>query len=426
MQEQWLFVILMVMILISAFFSGSETSITALNPYRLHYLARKFRRAVYLVKLRERPDRLLGVILIGNTFANLAASSLATVIFLRWFGEKGVFLATLAMTFIVLIFAEITPKTMAVINPEKYALRSARVLYGLLRLIYPLVWVANTLSNALLKLLGAKIDRMQQQLLTRDEIKSIILSSTRTFSLSHQHMLEGVLDLDHTHVDDVMVPRRDMVAVDVQHPWQSIMESFQKAETAQVLICRNSTEQVIGYVLVQEILRLALSGSFNRSMLMRHIHPIKCIPEGTTLGKQLAQFKKDNQSLALVVDEYGDIQGMISMLDIIEEIMGEFAGSSSPLTEDITRQNDGSYLVAGNVLIRDLNRYLAWELPEEEDAKTLGGLLLERLEQLPDHPIGLRVSGMPMEIVSIEHHQIKQVRVMPFLRIYQHEVGTAL
>ncbi|MCP4322886.1 MAG: HlyC/CorC family transporter [Alteromonadales bacterium] len=411
---QMLFTILGILILISAYFSGSETGMMSLNRYRLRHLEKqKHRGAKRVSKLLDRPDRLIGLILIGNNLVNIAASAIATVIGLRLFGDMGILVATIALTLVILIFAEVTPKTLAALYPEKIAFPSSIVLSLLLKLLYPLVVIVNWITNGFLMLLGINAEQREQHSLSSEELRTVVNESGALLHQRDQDMLVSILDLEKVSVEDIMIPRSELVGIDVNDDWKTIQKQLTQANHTRVLLYRDNIDDVVGYIHARDALKLLSKSQFTKATLLRAVRELYFIPEGTPLNIQLLKFQHAKERLGLVVDEYGDIQGLVTLEDILEEIVGDFTTTMTPTTSDeVTLQPDGSYLVDGSASIRDINKEMSWQLPTD-GPKTLNGLIIEYLEDIPQSKISLRIAGYPVEIIDVADNMIKSVRVMP-------------
>jgi Mg2+/Co2+ transporter CorB len=409
-----LFTILGILILISAYFSGSETGMMSLNRYRLRHLEKeKHKGAKRVSKLLARPDRLIGLILIGNNLVNIAASAIATVIGLRLFGDMGILIATIALTLVILIFAEVTPKTLAALYPEKIAFPSSILLSLLLKILFPLVVVVNWITNGFLMLLGINAEQREQHSLSSEELRTVVNESGALLHQRDQDMLVSILDLEKVSVEDIMIPRSELVGIDVNDDWKVILKQLTQANHTRVLLYRDSIDDVVGYIHARDALKLLSKNQFSKATLLRAVRELYFIPEGTPLYIQLLKFQHAKERLGLVVDEYGDIQGLVTLEDILEEIVGDFTTTMTPTTSDeVTLQPDGSYLVDGSASIRDINKEMSWQLPTD-GPKTLNGLIIEYLEDIPQSNISLRIAGYPVEIIDVADNMIKSVRVMP-------------
>ncbi len=421
-----LLIALGVLIMLSAYFSSSETAMMSINRYRLKHLDNEGHRAARRVqRLLDRPDRLIGLILIGNNLVNIAASALATIICTRWFGESWAVIATtFGLTFILLIFAEVTPKTLAALYPEKVAFPSSVILTPLLVLMYPFVMFINGITNGILSLLKINPTDSNDTALSREELRTVVYEAGAMIPKRHQEMLVSILDLEKVTAEDIMVPRNEIVAIDINDEWKDIQKQLINAQHTRVLLYRDSIDDAVGFVHARDALRLLSKDQFTKASLLRAVREIYYTPESTPLHTLMYKFQAEKERIALVVDEYGDIMGLVTLEDILEEIIGDFTTSMVPdHSKETHTQQDGSVLVDGSANIRDLNKEMDWELPTE-GPKTLNGLILEYLEEIPEHKVSLRLAGYPIEILDISENMIKTVRVMP--NFYQPPSGNAV
>ncbi|MDE3273472.1 HlyC/CorC family transporter [Pseudoalteromonas sp. G4] len=410
-----LFIILGVLILLSAYFSSSETGMMSLNKYRLRHLEKEHHKGAKRVsELLQRPDRLIGLILIGNNLVNIAASSVATIIGIRLFGDViGIAVATFGLTFIILIFAEVTPKTLAALYPEKVAFPSSFILNILLKLLFPLVMLVNFITNGILKLFGISPEQIEEHSLSKEELKTVVNESAALLPERHQNMLVSILDLEQVKVEDVMVPRNEIVAIDINDDWKLIMRQLTHAQHTRVLLYRENIDDTVGFIHARDALRLLTKEQFTKATLLRAVREIYYIPEGTSLNVQLLKFQQAKERIGIVVDEYGDIQGLVTLEDILEEVVGDFTTSMTPtLSENVHPQQDGSFLVDGSANVRDLNKEMDWDFPID-GPKTLSGLIIEYLEDIPSEKVSMRIAGYPIEIVEVNENTIKLARIMP-------------
>ena len=408
-----LFLFLVILLMLSAFFSGSETGLMAINRYRLRHLARSGHRgATRVSRLLERPDRLIGLILLGNNFFNILASSLATIIAIRLMGEAGIALAALLLTIVLLIFGEVTPKTLAALHPERIAFPASVILAPLLKIFYPVVAGINAISNVLLKPLGISSDTATEQNLSVAELRTVVLEAGAMIPARHRKMLLSILDLEAITVDDIMVPRSEVEGVDLNEDWNEVMLQLKRAPYTRLVVYRDSIDHVVGFLHMRSVIGYLSRGSeFDREDLERLVEEPYFIPEGTQLQIQLLNFQQQQRRIGLVVDEYGVLQGLVTLEDILEEIVGEF--TTDPQTyvrRNIRRQADGSYLVDASVTVRSLNRSLSWNLPID-GPKTLNGLIMEALETIPESGTRLELAGHPIEIVKIAGNKVKTVLI---------------
>ena len=406
--------ILIALLIISAFFSSSETGMMSLNRYRLRHLAQNNHKgAMRAEKLLARPDRLLGLILIGNNLVNIMASAIATLLAMRLFGDVGVAIATLCLTVVLLIFSEVTPKTLAALYPERVAFPASFLLRPLMWLLYPAVWAINAISNGLLMLFRINPRGQEDNAISSEELRSIVNEAGALIPRRHQDMLLSILDLEKVTVDDIMVPRNEIYGIDVTQDWKTISRRLMQSPHTKVLLYRDNIDDALGFIHARDALRLLAKDEFSKASLMRALRELYYIPEATPLNVQLVKFQRNKERIGLIVDEYGDIQGLVTLDDILEEIVGEFTTTISPtLSDEIKPLDDGSYLIEGSANIRDINKELGWQLPCD-GPRSLNGLILEYLEEIPEANIGLRLLGYPLEILEVENNMIKLVRVLP-------------
>lgn len=412
-----LLIALGVLLLLSAFFSGSETGMMSVNRYRLRHLAQQGHSGAKRIQfLLERPDRLIGLILIGNNLVNIAASAIATILCLRWFGDAGIIIATFGMTLIVLVFAEVTPKTIAALHPERIATPSSFVIKPLLRVMYPLVAFINLITNSIIRLLGVNPNSPSRgDALSSDELRTIVNEASSMIPSSHQQMLLSILELEKVTVEDVMTPRADIAAIDVQDDVKSILKQLSQAQYTRILLYRNNIDDAIGFLHARDIMQLFTKNTYDldKSEIVRAAREIYYIPEGTPLNVQLLKFQRYKERIGLVVDEYGDIQGLVTLEDILEEIVGDFTTSILPdSTESTMVESDGSIIVEGVANLRDLNKEMNWNLPTD-GPKTVSGLIIETLGDIPQQPLCLRINGYAIEIIESGDNLVKQVRFLP-------------
>jgi len=411
-----IFATLGILIIFSAYFSGSETGIMSLNRYRLRHLEKQNHRGAKRVsKLLARPDRLIGLILIGNNRVNIAAGAIATVIGIRLFGDMGILIATITLTLIILIFAEVTPKTLAALYPEKIAFPSSIILSLLLKILFPFVVAVNWITNGLLMLIGISPEQRQEHSLSSEELRTVVNESGAMLAKRDQNMLVGILDLDKVTVEDIMIPRNELVGIDINDDWKKIQKQLTQSNHTRVLLYRDNMDDVVGYVHLRDALKLLFKNQFTKTTLIRAVKELYFIPEGTTLNVQLLKFQHAKERLGLVVDEYGDIQGLVTLEDILEEVVGDFTTTMERTTsEEVHVQPDGSYLVDGSATIRDINKEMTWAFPTD-GPKTLNGLIIEYLEDIPEANLSVRIAGYPLEIVDVSDNMIKTVRILPDL-----------
>ena len=388
----------------------------SLNRYRLRHLAKdKNQAAIRVEKLLNKPDKLIGLILIGNNLVNILASAIATIIGQRLFGDAGIAIATGVLTLVILIFAEVTPKTLAVLYPEKIAFPSSFILRPLQRLLSPIVWCINGISNGLLKIFGININHQNGDALSSDELRSVVNEAGTMIPEHHQQMLLSILELEKVTVDEIMVPRNEIAAIDINQDWDIILKQLKHRSHTMTLLYRNTIDDSIGFLHARDSLLILLKEEFTKTTLLRSVRELYFVPEGTPLNTQLIKFQQNKERIGLVVDEYGDIQGLVTLADILEEIVGDFTTTREPhSSEEIHKQQDDSYIIEGSLGIRDLNKEMGWTLPTD-GPRTLNGLILEHLETIPTSMVSTRISGYPMEIIEIENNMVKLVKIIPNL-----------
>ena len=409
-----LFGALVVLLILSAFFSSSETGLMTLNRYRLRHLARnKHGGAVRAQRLLQRPDRLIGLILLGNNFVNILASSLTTVIALRLGGETAIAIGAGLLTLVILIFAEVAPKTLAALHPERIAFPAAYVYQPLLKISYPLVWVINGLANAVLRLFGVHpLKDSEQQHLTREELRTLVHEAGSRLPKRHQAMLLGILDLEKVTVEDIMVPRNEIVGLDLEDDREQILEQMRHSAHGRLPVYKGDIDHVVGFINLRHVLHLVSQPDFDKDMLKRNLREPYFIPEGTPLTTQLLNFQRQERRIGLVVNEYGDIQGLVTLEDILEEIVGEFTTDLSSTIKEVHPQADGSFLVDGSANIRELNRLMNWHLPTD-GPKTLNGMITEYMENIPKPGTSIKIAGYPIEVVQTQDNMVKTARIIP-------------
>ena len=410
-----LIIILCVMVLVSAWFAGSETGMMTLNRYKLRHQAKNGSRPARRVeKLLRRPDRLLSLVLIGNNLVNILASGLATIVGMRIHGDEGVAIATGILTFVVLVFAEVLPKTVAALYPERVAFPSSLLLVPLQYIMLPLVWLLNTITRLLMRMAGIRADGAINSALSKEELRTIVYESRSLMSRRNQDMLLSVLDLEKVSVDDIMVPRNEIVGININDDWKSVVRQLSHSPHGRIVLFRDSLDDCVGMLRVREAWRMMTEKKeFTKETLLRAADEIYYIPEGTPLNTQLVKFQRNKEKAGVVVDEYGDIKGLVTIEDILEEIVGDFTTSMSPsLAEEVMPQNDGSVLIEGSASVREINKAFNWQLPEQE-ARTINGMLLEALEEIPAIATRVQIGHYNVDILDVQDNMIKQVRITP-------------
>ena len=395
----------------SAFFSGSETGLMRLNRYRLKHLAEKNHGgAKRALELLSQPDKLISLILLGNNFINILIIQLASYIGLRLYGDVGLAIATGILTLVLLIFAEVTPKTLAASRPESIAFPAAYVYKPLLRLLSPLVTVIDWLSKMVLMLLQVSEKPHENEGLTSEELRVAVNETSGLIPDSHREMLLGILDLEKVSVDDIMVPRSEIIGIDLEQNWNDILKQITKLPYTRIPIFSGNIDNILGIAQLRKILPLMMADEFDQESLKKIMRKSYFIPEGTPLTTQLLNFRKNKRRMGFVVDEYGDIQGLVTIEDILEEIVGEFTTDPTAWHQPFVQDEDGSFLVDGSTHIREINRSLNLDLPSE-GARTLNGLLLEHMEFIPEAGTSLKINHYPIEIMQVKNNMVKTVRL---------------
>lgn len=419
-----LFVILALLIACSAFFSSSETAMMALNRYRLKSLADKGNRSARLAsRLLEQPDRLLGVILLGNNLVNLSAASISTIAALRMYGEPAIAIFTFILTLVILVFAEVAPKTLAMRHPEGIAYPASYVLIVLLWILYPLVWIINLFANRFLQLFNIK-QQVNIDALNKDELRTVVREAESLIPKSHHDMLLGILDLEHITVEDIMVSRSAIEGIDLDDEWDEIREQLATSHHTRLPVFKGNLDNVIGILHLRRAIHAMQMDDLNKEKLVQLLRPAYFVPVDTPVMQQLLIMQNDRRRLGLAVDEYGDLQGMVTMDEILEEIVGEFTKQVPGDLLDVHRQKDDSYIVNGMASIRDLNRNMGWKLPVD-GPKTLNGLILEKLEDTPQTGTTLLINNYPVEVVQTKDAAVKIARIYPPVEVEESDLDTA-
>ncbi len=385
----------------------------SLNRYRLRHLAKaKHKGAMRAYRLLKRPDRLIGLILLGNNFVNIAASVLTTIIAQRLFGDIGIAYATGLLTLVILIFAEVTPKTLAALHPERIAFPAAFILEWLLKfLYYPLVWPISIITNGILRLLGVSTDRQDSaEKLSNEELRTVVSEAGVMISSRHQKMLTSILDLEKVTIDDIMVPRNEITGIDIDADWEETTRQLVSTQHTRLPVYQSDINNIVGIFHMRRALRLMANHEFTKEKFMSIMREPYFIPIGTPLNTQLLNFQTKKRRTGVVVDEYGDIQGLVTLEDILEEIVGEFTTDPAQHAKDIHPQKDGTYLIDGGATIREINKSLNWNLPTD-GPKTLSGLIVEFLEAMPEQGVSLRIAKHTIEIIQTKDNMVKMARL---------------
>ncbi|MEL7450994.1 MAG: HlyC/CorC family transporter [Pseudomonadota bacterium] len=406
-----LFIALGVLLVMSAFFSGTETALMALNRYRLRTKARAGHRGAQLAeKLLARPDRLIGLILLGNNVVNIAATTLTSVIAQRIGGEPAVAIGAGILTFVVLIFAEVAPKTLAALKADSVALPAAFVYYPLSIALYPFVWLINQIANGMLRLFGLTKDVGDGTALTREELRTAVAEAGALIPRRHRGMLLGILDLEKVSVEDVMIPRSEVIGLDLDDDWDEILAQIRSSRFTRMPVFHGRLNKIVGLLHLRKAVPYLARGELDVDSLVELAEEPYFVPEGTALYDQLLHFQSNRTRYGLVVDEYGDIQGLVTLQDILAEIVGEVQSAQAYATRDVHPQDDGSFVVNGSANVRALNRTMRWQLPTD-GPKTINGLITETLETIPEPGTSLELAGYPVEIIQTSGNAIRTVRI---------------
>ena len=388
----------------------------ALNRYRLRHLARhRHGGAMRAHTLLKRPDRLIGLILFGNNLVNFLAVSVASLIAIRLVGELGLALVPFVLTPIILVFAEVAPKTLAALHPERVAFPAAYALAPLLRVFHPVIAAINGLANGLLRMFSVRTDSVDEQQLSTEELRTVVNEASSLIPRRHQQMLVGILDLENASVNDIMVPRNEIIGIDLEDPIEDIVEGLARTLHTRLPLYRGDIDSVEGVFHLRRFAKLWEHEELDVKMLTDNADETYFVPAGTPLHTQLRNFQQRQERIGLVVDEYGDVQGLVTLEDVLEEIVGDFTTDPAMTGSDVHPQADGTYLIDGAANLRQLNRTMAWELPTR-GPRTLNGLLLEHLEAIPEPGTSLLVAGYPIEIVQSTENSVKTARIKPAMR----------
>jgi Mg2+/Co2+ transporter CorB len=389
----------------------------SINRVRLQHQAEEgSKAALRILSLLERPDRLIGLILIGNNFVNILASAIATVLAVRIFGDAGVAIATGILTLVILIFAEVTPKTFAALYPERIAKPSSLILLPLLKIAYPLVWTTNLLSNGLLRLLGINPESSNRDRLTKEELRTLMMQSGHRIPARRHGMLLSILDLEKVQVDEIMVPRGEIIGLDLTDEVDELVNQLHSTQHTRLPVFTEEIENLIGILHARTALKLLddpdlLSNETEfKNRLIELCEEPYFIPQSAALHTQLYNFQKERERLAVVVDEYGEIEGLVTIDDILEEIVGEFTTDHIQETSpDVHPQDDGTYIIDGSATVRDLNRILEWELPTD-GPRTASGLIVELLEFIPESSLGIAYDDYRLEVLAIQDNRVRSIK----------------
>jgi Mg2+/Co2+ transporter CorB len=413
----WLFGLLVLLVALSAFFSSTETALMSINRYRLRHRAREGSTGARAAEnLLAQPDRLIGLILVCNNFVNSAAAAIVTVICLSVGGEAFAAIGVSVFTVVLIIFGEVAPKTFGALYPERLALPAALIYQVLLKVLYPVVWTTNLLANGVLRLAGVSREKASTTSLSQEELRTVVAEASTVIPHRHQRMLMSILDLERINVEDIMVPRNEIAGIDISDEWEDILDQLRESRHTRIPVYDGSIDELVGILHMKKVARLLARDEFDREQLValaRSREPYY-VPEGTSLNTQLLNFQRQRRRVAFVVDEYGDVQGLVTLEDLLEEIVGEFTSDPSSLHKDVIREKGGSFIVNASASVRTLNRKMGWTLPTS-GPRTLNGLIIEYLETIPEAGISLRVSDYSIDILQTGDNAVKTVRLKPIL-----------
>jgi Mg2+/Co2+ transporter CorB len=407
--------VLVACIALSAFFSSTETALMSINRYRLRHRAREGSAGARAAeKLLETPDRLIGLILLCNNFVNSAAAAIVTVISLQFGGEGFAAMSVGIFTVVLIIFGEVAPKTYGALYPERLALPASLVYQVLLKILYPIVWATNLIANGVLRLLGISREKASRTSLSQEELRTVVAEASTVIPHRHQRMLMSILDLERINVEDIMVPRNEIAGIDVSDDWDEVLEQLRDSRHTRIPVYEGDLDNLIGILHMKKVARLFALGDIDREQLValaRTREPFY-VPEGTSLNRQLLNFQRQRRRVAFIVDEYGDVQGLVTLEDLLEEIVGEFTSDTSSLHKDVHREKDGNFVVNASASVRTLNRKMGWSLPTT-GPRTLNGLIIELLETIPDAGTSLRINDYAIDVLQTGDNAVKTVRLKP-------------
>lgn len=412
-----LFIILLALILFSAFFACSEIGMMSLNRYRLrHLVKKKNKKAIRVHQMLQRPDKLLSIVLIGNTLANILASMVATIIGQKLYGEMGIAIATFVLTLVVLVFAEMVPKTFAALYPQSIAFAVALPLKIMQTLLAPVIYAVTKASNAFLRFFGVSLEKGQREALTSEELRSVVTEADVLLSRSDKNMLVSLLDLVESTVEDIMIPKSEIVGINLAESWQEVLYQLETMQHTRIPIYEEVIDELVGLVHARDVLNLKLHGRLDKQNLVKIASKPYFIPEGTALNAQILQFQKVKERSCFVVNEYGDLQGLVTLEDILEEVIGEFTTDIAALSQDVVPQKDGSFIIDAAITLRHLNRITHWQLPSL-GPRTLSGLIIEHLGYIPPSDCCLRIKSYQIDVLKVSANKVKTVRMRKWLKI---------
>jgi Mg2+/Co2+ transporter CorB len=403
--------ILVILVFISAFFTASEIGVMSLNRYRLRHLVKKEHPAALRIQaMLARPERLLSMILIANTLSQIIASSIATLLGHDHWGPYGVIVAEFLLTLVLLIFGEMLPKTLGAMYPQKIAFGASRYLAWSQRLLAPLIMLVTSISNWILRVLGLRLEALPKDSLSSEELQTMLAEAGSLLPHEHRHMMISLLDIEKATVEDIMIPKADLIGLNLEEPWHLVLQQLKTAQHTRLPLYHGTVESVVGLVHVRSVLHLALDDELTLETLLDAAESPYFIPESTTLNQQIVYFRQLKKRSAFVVDEYGELQGLVTMEDILEEIVGEFTTDVADLNQDMVLLEDGGYLMNASLTLREVNRALHWNLPLI-GPKTLSGLIIEKLGYIPPSECCLRLDDYLIEIMKVQDNLIRTIKM---------------
>ena len=405
-----LIIVLIILFLLSAFFSGSETALMSINKYKMRHQAKLNNKGAKAAqKLLENPDKIIGVILLGNNLTNILITQIATLISLRVYGDIGLAIATGLLTIFILIFAELTPKTIGQMHSEKIAYSSSLLYKPMLILLYPFVFIINLIANSIIKIMGLE-DNVAKSSLSTEELKTVLSESSIKFPKPHLKMLESIIDLEKATVEDIMIPRSDIYGIDISDDIASVVSNFKITPYTRIPVYEDNIENLLGLIHIKNIAPLLASKSINDAEIRKLIKKPYYIVSGTSLYRQLLSFQKEKRRIGFIIDEYGNIQGLVTLEDILEEIVGDFTSDPSSNEEILTTKNDNVFIIDGGVHVREINQELGIKLIAK-DAKTVNGFILEHTENLPKINDIIQIQGHTFKILENIDNAVKTVHL---------------
>ena len=405
-----LIIVLVILFLLSAFFSGSETALMSINKYKMRHQAKLNNKGAKAAKkLLENPDKVIGVILLGNNLTNILITQIATLISLRLYGDIGLAIATGLLTIFILIFAELTPKTIGEMHSEKIAYSSSLLFKPMLIILYPLVFLINFIANSIIKFMGLK-DNTSKSPLTSDELKTVLSESSIKFPKPHLKMLESIIDLEKATVEDIMIPRSDIYGIDIGEDIATVVNNFKSTPYTRIPVYEDNIENLLGLIHIKNIAPMLASNSIDETEIKKLIKKPYYIVSGTSLYRQLLNFQKEKRRIGFIVDEYGDIQGLVTLEDILEEIVGDFTSDPADSEEIIPTDNENIFIIDGGAHIREINQILSINL-NAKSAKTINGFILEHIENLPRINDIINIQGHTFKIIENLDNAVKTVHL---------------